>query len=95
MGKLPLKRRKSKKTRRPPRYKYTLYEDALLIRLKEEQQLPWDEIHRRFCKEFPEAGRNIKALQGRYWRRLRRGSDDPGSEQHGDTTSIDSGSEAT
>ncbi|KJZ69837.1 hypothetical protein HIM_10765 [Hirsutella minnesotensis 3608] len=51
------------------RGRFTQQEDKLLIRLKEELQLPWLEIHQRFTDRF--AGRSKEALQVRYCTKLK------------------------
>ncbi len=49
---------------------FTPVEDRWLVELKERQELPWAEIHRRFCKRFPE--RSKESLQVRYCTKLKR-----------------------
>ena len=49
--------------------RFTPDEDTLLIRLKEELQLPWAEIRRRHNDQFP--GRSKESLQVRYCTKLK------------------------
>jgi len=49
--------------------RFTSHEDTLIIKLKEDEHLRWDEIHRRFSSKFP--GRSKGALQVRYSTKLK------------------------
>jgi len=51
------------------RGQYTREEDELLVHLKEDRKLPWNEIHRRFSKKF--SGRSKGTLQVRYCTKLK------------------------
>ncbi|KAG7432006.1 hypothetical protein Forpi1262_v007062 [Fusarium oxysporum f. sp. raphani] len=58
-------------TKRAParRSKYSDHEDNFLIQLKEEEQLGWSEIRRRFAQRFPERGSS--GLQVHYCTKLK------------------------
>jgi hypothetical protein len=60
-----------KTTKRAPvgRAKYSDDEDSFLIQLKEEEQLGWAEIRRRFVQRFPERGGS--SLQVHYCTKLK------------------------
>lgn len=48
---------------------FTQDEDRWLVELKERQEFPWVEIHRRFCRRFTE--RSKESLQVRYCTKLK------------------------
>ena len=52
---------------------FTPEEDRWLVKLKEKRQLPWAEIHRRFCDKFAE--RSKESLQVRYSTKLKQRHD--------------------
>ncbi|CAI6092351.1 unnamed protein product [Clonostachys chloroleuca] len=59
--------------RSPASHTFTREEEDLIVKLKEEQQLPWPEIHKQFCDEFPQR-RSQGSLQVRYCTRLKKRS---------------------
>ena len=64
------KRAASKAQRAPrARSRYTPSEDDLLVELKSRKELPWSQIHRRFCEKFPV--RPVEILQVYYSTKLK------------------------
>lgn len=55
------------------RRKFTSDEDQYIAKLKERLQLPWSDIHQRFCEKFVD--RSKEALQVRYCTKLKRRND--------------------
>jgi hypothetical protein len=63
--------RAASKARRAPRARsrYTPSEDDLLVELKSRKELPWSQIHKRFCEKFP--ARPVESLQVHYSTKLK------------------------
>ncbi|KAK3935037.1 hypothetical protein QBC46DRAFT_59056 [Diplogelasinospora grovesii] len=69
--KSPVKRRNSTKRSRTTKAAFTPDEDDLLIKLKEEDKLRWQEIHKQFPEAFPHRERSVGTLQVRYCTKLK------------------------
>ncbi|CAG9955995.1 unnamed protein product [Clonostachys rosea f. rosea IK726] len=65
-------KRSHRTQRSPASHSFTCEEDDLIVKLKEEQQLRWPEIHEQFSDKFPQR-RSQGSLQVRYCTKLKSG----------------------
>jgi hypothetical protein len=65
-------KRSHRTQRSPTSHGFTSEEDDLIVKLKEEQQLRWPEIHEKFSDKFPQR-RSQGSLQVRYCTKLKSG----------------------